>query len=241
MTAPTAADFIREYLSRMADVRGTGSATKETSYYSALENLLNHFGNTLKPQVICNGQLRNDGAGNPDFGLYSRSQVQNGEPRPGQIPERGVIEVKGLAEHTWQTADSAQATKYFGHYRLVLITNYREFRLIGEGISGKATELDKYTLALDAASFWEMTRKPSEAAEWHATHFAEFIRRVLMTAAPLVKAADIAWFLASYAKDALATLNEKDSSSLKPLRDALEAALGLRFDGDEGEHFLSRR
>lgn len=238
MTAPTAADFIHEYLSRMADIRGTGSATKETSYYSALENLLNHFGNTLKPQVICNGQLRNDGAGNPDFGLYSRSQVQNGEPRLGQIPERGVIEVKGLAEHTWQTADSAQATKYFGHYRLVLITNYREFRLIGEGISGKATELDKYTLAPDAASFWEMTRKPSEAADRHATHFAEFIRRVLMTAAPLVKAADIAWFLASYAKDALATLNEKDSSSLKPLRDALETALGLRFDGDEGEHFF---
>jgi hypothetical protein len=116
MTRPTAADFIREYLKRMADIRGTGGATKETSYYSALENLLNSFGQDLKPQVICNGQLRNDGAGNPDFGLYSRSQVQNGEPRPGQIPERGVIEVKGLAEHTWQTADSAQATKYFGHY-----------------------------------------------------------------------------------------------------------------------------
>jgi hypothetical protein len=41
------------------------------------------------------------------------------------------VEVKGLAEQTWQTADSAQASKYFGHYRLVLITNYRDFRLIG--------------------------------------------------------------------------------------------------------------
>src|SRR6266478_7564623 len=216
MTKPTTVDFIREYLKRMADIHGTGGATKETSYYSALENLFNEFGKGLKPQVICNGQLRNDGAGNPDFGLYSRSQVQNGEPRPGQIPERGVIEVKGLAEHTWQTADTAQATKYFGHYRLVLITNYREFRLIGEGPDNKAVELDKYTLAEDEARFWEMTKKPSDAAERHATHFAEFVRRVLMTAAPLVKAGDIAWFLASYAKDALATLNEKDSSSLKP-------------------------
>jgi hypothetical protein len=46
--------------------------------------------------------------------LYTSSQVQDGEPRKGQIPERGVIEVKGLAEQTWQTADSAQASKYFG-------------------------------------------------------------------------------------------------------------------------------
>lgn len=238
MTEPTATDFIREYLSRMADIRGTGGATKETSYYSALENLLNHFGKDLKPQVICNGQLRNDGVGNPDFGLYARSQIQKGEPRKGQIPERGVVEVKGLAEQTWQTADSAQATKYFAHYRLVLITNYREFRLIGEGAAGKAIELEKYTLASDEVTFWGMTAKPVAVALKHGTHFAEFIRRILMTAAPLAKAEDIAWFIASYAKDALATLNEKDSSSLKPLRDALETALGLHFEGEDGEHFF---
>jgi hypothetical protein len=133
----------------MGEIRGTGGATKETSYYSALENLLNHFGDQLKPKVICNGQLRNDGVGNPDFGLYSRSQIQKGEPRKGQKPERGVVEVKGLAEHTWLTADSAQATKYFNHYRLVLITNYREFRLIGEDITGAAAELDSYRLRTD--------------------------------------------------------------------------------------------
>jgi hypothetical protein len=238
MPASTAADFVREYLIRMADIRGTGGATKETSYYSALENLLNHFGEQLKPKVICNGQLRNDGAGNPDFGLYSRSQIQKGEPRKGQKPERGVIEVKGLAEHTWQTADSAQATKYFDHYRLVLITNYREFRLIGEDASGNATELDKYTLAVDEAAFWAMTSNASATAATHATHLSEFIQRVLMTAAPLVRAEDIAWFLASYAKDALATLNERDATSLEQLRGALETALGLKFEGEEGVHFF---
>ena len=97
MPISTAADFIREYLTRMGDIRGTGGATKETSYYSALENLLNHFGEQLKPKVICNGQLRNDGAGNPDFGLYSRSQIQKGEPRKGQKPERGVHKEEWIA------------------------------------------------------------------------------------------------------------------------------------------------
>jgi len=164
--------------------------------------------------------------------------VQDGEPRKGQLPERGVIEVKGLAEHTWQTADSAQATKYLDRYRLVLITNYREFRLIGEDRSGKATELEKYTFATDELTFWAMTAKPRPASHKHANFFAEFIRRVMTTAAPLVKAEDIAWFIASYAKEALATLNEKDSSNLKPLRDALETALGIRFEGENGEHFF---
>jgi hypothetical protein len=236
MTHSTAPDFVREYLSRMADIRGTGGATKETSYYSALENLLNHFGKELRPQVICNGQLRNEGAGNPDFGLYTRNQVQDGEPLKGQLPERGVVEVKGLNEQTWQTADSAQATKYLEHYGLVLITNYREFRLVGKTF-GKPVELDKYTIASDEAAFWAMTSTPASVARRHGLHLGEFIRRVLLTSAPLVKAEDIAWFLASYAKDALATLNDKDATNLKPLRDALEASLGITFEGDQGEHF----
>jgi Type ISP C-terminal specificity domain/N-6 DNA Methylase len=238
MTEPTAADFIREYLSRMADIRGTGGATKETSYYSALENLLNHFGKTLKPQVICNGQLRNQGADNPDFGLYTKSQIQGGEPRKGQIPERGVIEVKGVTDNTWLTAKSAQVTKYFSHYRLVLVTNYREFRLIGENGNGEPIELDRYSLAADPAAFWAMTAKPGPAVQRHGVHFAEFLQRVMMIAAPLVRAEDIAWFIASYARDALQTLNEKDSSALDPLRKSLESALGIRFEGEEGDHFF---
>jgi hypothetical protein len=238
MTQQTSADFIREYLSRMADIRGTGGATKETSYYSALENLLNHFGKALKPQVVCNGQLRNQGADNPDFGLYTRGQIQGGEPRKGQPPERGVIEVKGLSDNTWVTAKSAQVTKYFAHYRLVLVTNYREFRLIGDNGSGKPIELDRYSLATDEAAFWSMTTKPGPSAQRHAVHLAEFLQRVMMIAAPLVRPEDIAWFIASYARDALQTLNEKENTALDPLRKSLETALGIRFEGKEGDHFF---
>jgi hypothetical protein len=238
MTEQTAADVVREYLSRMAEIRGTGGATKETSYYSALENLLNQFGKTLKPQVICNGQLHDQGADNPDFGLYTRSQIQGGEPLKGQLPERGVIEVKGLSDSTLLTAKSVQVSKYFGLYRLVLVTNYREFRLIGDDGNSKPIELDRYSLAEDEITFWGMTAKPGPAVERHGVHFAEFLQRVMMIAAPLTRAEDVAWFLASYARDAMQTLNEKDSSALDPLRKSLETALGVRFLGEEGEHFF---
>jgi len=70
---------IRQYLERMVEIRSTGGATDETSYYSALENLLNAIGKTLRPPVICNGQLRNQGAGHPDFGLYNKNQCSKGE------------------------------------------------------------------------------------------------------------------------------------------------------------------
>ena len=60
----------------------------------------------------------------------------------------------------------------------------------------------------------------------------------MMNAAPLTRPEDIAWFLASYARDALATLEEKDGSNLAPLRTSLEMALGVKFEGEKGEHFF---
>jgi len=205
-----------------------------------LENLLNELGGFLEPNVICNGQLRNQGAGHPDFGLYSKNQCSKGAPKPGQgeIPERGVIEVKPLADKSWQTVKSNQATKYFDRYRLVLVSNYREFRLIGEDDSGKPVEREFFTLAADELTFWTMAAHPVKSGSERGTHLGEFLRRVMMNAAPLTRPEDVAWFLASYARDALATLEEKDASTLAPLRTALEAALGVKFQGEKGEHFF---
>lgn len=238
--APSSENAVKIYLERMQQIRSTGSATSETSYYSALENLLNEIGRGLDPDVICNGQLKNQGAGHPDFGLYSKKQCSKGAPKPGQgeVPERGVVEVKPLADKTWQTAKGKQATKYFGHYRLVLVTNYREFRLIGEDDTGKPIEREFFRLADDEMAFWGLAAHPEKAAKEHGPKFAEFLKRVMMNAAPLLRAEDIAWFLASYARDALIELENKDASALAPLRSALEAALGIKFEGAKGEHFF---
>ena len=59
-------------------------------------------------------------------------------PREGQgeIPERGVVEVKGLAETVVATADTGQVSRYWERYRLVLVTNYRDFLLVGVDARG---------------------------------------------------------------------------------------------------------
>ena len=238
----TSEQIVQAYLTRLGEIRSTGGATGETSYYSALETLLNAAGTCRSPcDLQC--QLRSQGAGHPDFGLYNRNQCQKGEPKLGQgeFPERGVVEVKPLSDDTWQTAKGKQATKYFDRYNLVLVTNYRNFRLVaGPDTSGKPIEREFFSLAPDETTFWAVAAHPAKTAKERAAHFIEFLQRVLMNAAPLTKPEDVAWFLASYGRDALATLEAQGATALAPLRQALETALGVKFEGDKGEHFLGQ-
>lgn len=60
----------------------------------------------------------------------------------------------------------------------------------------------------------------------------------MLHAAPLATSQDLAAFLASYARDARIRLENHDLPGLASLREALETALGMRFEGDKGEHFF---
>ena len=89
---------VEEYLTDLRRIRASGGATSERSYYPPLTNLLNAIGGMLKPKVFCVGELAEQGAGHPDFGLYAARQVQRGRLRKGQSSERGVAEVKPVAD-----------------------------------------------------------------------------------------------------------------------------------------------
>ena len=97
--------------------------------------------------------MAQQGADHPDFGLYAANQVQKGKPREGQRPERGVIEVKPASEVAWITADSYQVSKYWGFYRIVLVTNTRDFVLLGEDAKGQPSKLETFRLAESAEEF----------------------------------------------------------------------------------------
>ena len=105
---------------------------------------------TLKPKVKCIINLQNQGAGLPDGGFFTQEQFQKAgdhEPMPGQMPARGAIEVKSTKDDAWVTADGDQVTRYLGKYRQVLVTNYRDFVLVGQDASGQAVKLEIYRLA----------------------------------------------------------------------------------------------
>ncbi len=87
---------LAQYFKDLRDIYNTGSAVKETSYYSAFESMANAYGKELKPRVRCVINLKNKGAGIPDAGFFTAAQFQKGDdkPRDGQLPERGCAEIK---------------------------------------------------------------------------------------------------------------------------------------------------
>ena len=58
---------LETYLHELRDIRSSGAAVKETSYYGVLANFFNEIGKTLKPRVRCILTLKNQGAGQPLF------------------------------------------------------------------------------------------------------------------------------------------------------------------------------
>ncbi len=57
-----------------------GRAAGERSIDPSLADLLNVVSATLKPKVFCVGELADQSAGYPDFGLYAAKQVQRSRP-----------------------------------------------------------------------------------------------------------------------------------------------------------------
>lgn len=232
---------VENYLRELAHIRSSGSAVPETSYYPALSSLLNEIGKTLKPKVKCIINLKNKGAGLPDGGLFTLDQFQKSsqtEPLPGQLPSRGVIEVKSTTDDAWIIADGKQVSRYWEKYRQVLITNYRDFILLGQDRDGNPVKLETFRLAQNEADFWQATAHPRKMAKAIGERFLEYLKRVMLHAAPLATPADVAWFLASYARDAKARIEGVELPALSLLRAALEEALGLKFEGEKGEHFF---
>ena len=235
------------YVRDLQEIKATGAAVKETSYYGALEKLLNKLGQELKPKVRCVMQLKNiGGAGMPDGGLFTASQFQKKTvetPTNPTNPERGVIEIKGTSDDAWVVAETKQVSKYWDKYRQVLVTNYRDFVLIGEDENGLPATLETYRLAKDEKEFWQKVQEPKQFAQEQEEQFTEYLKRVMLQSASIATPKDLAWFLASYAKDAKARIEKTNLPALDTLRSALEEALGITFRGDKkdpkkGERFF---
>ena len=230
---------VEAYLDDLRRIRASGGATGERSYYSPIANLLNAIGGTLRPKVFCVGELAQQGAGHPDFGLYTAEQVQRGKPRDGQLPEYGVVEVKPSGDDAWLTADSRQVSRYWDRYRLVLVTNTRDWVLLGEDADGNPVKRETFQLAATPQEFESQLEKPPAFANEVRAGLGEYLSRTLSHRARLVEPKDLAWLLASHARDGLARVEAAgDTPSLRAVRSALEEALGVRFKGERGSAFF---
>ena len=239
-TTPKLTAAVEAYFTDLRRIRASGGATGERSIYGPLANLLTSVGATLRPKVFCVQELADQGAGHPDFGLYTAGQVQKGMPRKGQAPERGVVEVKSQEDDAWLTAESEQAARYWERYRLVLVTNTRDFVLVGTNTAGERTKLEALRLAESEVDFRQRLEKPRAFAQDVGASLGEYLARALSHRTALADPKDLAWLLASYARDSLARVEAAGGASqLSAVRSALETGLGIQFEGERGRRFFS--
>ena len=228
------------YFSDLRRVRASGGATGERSSYPALANLLNAVGATVKPRVFCVSELADQGAGHPDFGLYAAKQVQRERAKEGQTPERGVVEVKAAGDDAWLTAESGQVSRYWNRYRQVLVTNTRDFVLVGEDASGRPAKLENFPVGRRCGSVRAHVAdaarpRPRPGRRTGASISAGRCctarrlpnRKIWPGCSPLTRV------------DGLARVEAAgDAPQLAAVRAALEEALGVRFEGEKGAHFF---
>ena len=221
-------------------IHATGAGTNETSYYGPLEVLLNRIGAGLKPSVRAVFQLADSGAGHPDFGLFTADQFvgKGGDFKGVQHPSRGAGEVKGVDEDLGSLATSDQVSRYWETYRQVLVTNLRGFAFVTEGVHGQPIVLERLSLADSAGGFWKLAAESSKVKAERAEEIETFLLRCLRHAAPIETPKDLAWFLASYAREARGRLDRAPLDVLAPLREALEETLGAQFRGEKGDRFF---
>lgn len=111
---------VKQYLDAISSVSRVG--TPELSHYTALDNLFDAIGNELKPKVRAVVHYSETASGQPDLGFFSGEHTD---------PDRGVVEVKGADADLDVLIASGQVDAYWQTRKLVLVTNLREFALVG--------------------------------------------------------------------------------------------------------------
>lgn len=230
---------VDRYLTSMGEIRRTGAAVPETSYYGALETLLNEVGGELSPRVRAVLTLRDEGAGLPDGGFFTADQIAGEveDPLAHVNPARGVVEVKAPGQPVAETAASEQVRRYAERYGQVLVTNYRAFLLVSSD-GGGVRQLEQFQLAADPGAFWSLTGQPHALDGGRRADLVDFLKRVMLWPAPIREPADLAWILASYAREGRRRVETTHLGTLAQVREALEGALGVDFRGERGEHFF---
>jgi len=202
---------LRTYLEGLRAIHQTGEAVAETSYYGQLERLLNEVGKTLSPTVTCVLTTKNRGAGVPDGGLFiARPAVTEAGDSAllARAPERGVMEVKGPTQDVMRVALSGQVRRYLAHYGKVLVCTYRDFVILRQDSNDEAQAGEPFTLAPDEDTFWALNPKDAEHAQ--GADFVDYLKRALQGDAPLSDPANLAGFLAVYARTALKRVESAD-------------------------------
>ena len=122
----------------------------------------------------------------------------------------------------------------------MLVTNTRDFVLLGSDTNGHPAKLETFSLSdTDTRRSGPCCRDPGRPPARWEPHLASTCAGRCPIGPCSSEPRDLAWLLASYARDGLARVEAAgDTSSLVTVRSALEGALGVQFEGERGDAFF---
>jgi hypothetical protein len=103
----------------------------------------------------------------------------------------------------------------------------------------EAVKVAPFRITLDEKSFWQAAAHPKKTADEIGERLLDFLKLAMSSQATMTKPEEVAWVLAYYAREAKWRVEaHSDLKALAAVREALEQALGIKFEGTKGEHFF---
>lgn len=230
---------VAEYARDVAKLSAS-SGTNEGTFYPALQGLLNELlrvGNLpFEVRTTTSQRRTGGGADQPDLAFYD----------VGDFPVvLGEVKLPGedLTVLARSTDRGDQVGRYLAQTGVVLLTNIRSFGLLttDPSLVGQGPVPPENRKLLDTVELWpsgsalERGRPPVANA---AAELASLVETAVTEFASIADPESLARVLARQARRAKAGLPAKFSQAVQPLLDDFAKALGIQFEGDEGEEFL---
>jgi hypothetical protein len=228
------------YAREVADIAGSPGST-EATYYPAVQRLLTAAlrARSLPFEVRVNTSQRRTTGGTdlPDLAFYDGAGdfvVVFGELKTPH---------DDLHDLAVSTQRDNQVGRYLARTGVVLLGNVRAFGLLAvdPAYQGDGPVPPEHRRLLEVVELWPSA---SALARGHAPDveiapaLADLLETAVTEFAPIAEPESLARILARQAKRAKADLPEKFSGAVQPLLDDFAEALGLTFEGAEGEEFL---
>jgi hypothetical protein len=234
-------DFFKEYAIEVAGLAASPSTT-EPSYYPAIKTLLSKMltRESLPFEVRASTSESRAGGGHdqPDFALYDGHGdylVVSGEVK---LPSDDITAIAFSEDR------NDQIGRYLAQTGVVLVSNVRGFGLltIGRGAARTANRIAPEHRVLElVVELWpsksSMAQRlsiPQEAIE----ELYLLLETAVTRYAPIAEPESLAKILARQAKRAKAQLPPEFTQAVRGLADDFGKALGVTFEGEEGEEFF---
>jgi len=228
------------YAREVTELTGVPGST-EASFYPAIHRFLTTIlrARNLPFDIRASTSQRRTGGGTdlPDLAFYDGTGdfvVVYGEVKAPSA------EIHDLA---FSTERNDQIGRYLARTRVVLLSNVRAFGLLAVDPTyhGEGSVPPENRRLLDTVDLWRsltaLTHGRAPDIEV-APALADLIETAVTEWAPIAEPESLARILARQAKRAKADLPEQFSNAVQPLLDDFAQALGLTFEGSEGEEFL---